>query len=232
MVPPVLLFPSTHASLITKLQEREAEAWAQFFGRYQRVILNWCARKGLPLSDAEDLAQNFMADAPRKLRTYELVNCEGQPNRFRSWLKTVIDRKVIDFRRAVANRSADHATGDDRLLSTIDEVFSRNAIRDMTGDLAEAFDRDIETAVASIRGRIKPDTWAAYERYELLDESPKAIAESLGKTVGAVFVAVNRVNSMLAEYGSLLTRRPRTTVDSEGRYDPVPEQRRTPQVRN
>ena len=90
MSPTVRNFPSTHPSLIAKLQDSHAEAWSRFFQRYQWVVLNWCRRKGLSLADAEDLTQSFMADAPRKLRTYQMVDDGGEPNRFRAWLKTVV----------------------------------------------------------------------------------------------------------------------------------------------
>ncbi len=175
-------------------------------------------------TDAEDLAQSFMADVPRKLHTYRLVNDDGEPNRFRSWLKAVVERMVIDFRRAIKSRTADHAPGGRGPLDRMTAALSAAAASEMADELATAFEHDIAAAVEAVKRRVRPETWAAYERYELLGEAIEGVARSLGKTVGAVFVAVNRVNRMLAETGAFLAANG-TATDMKDCHEPLPQRR-------
>jgi len=211
MPPTASSFPSTHPSLLARVQEQQAEAWAVFFRRYQAVILGWCRRKGLSHTDADEVTQAFLVEAPRKLRAYHLVDDDGEPNRFRSWLKTVIERRIADYRRAAVRRER------------IEAALTADAAHEVADELLDALAHEVESVVASVRARVRPVTWETFERCELLDESPAEVARSLGKTQGAVFVAVHRVHAMLAASGVLLTRS-HATHHAKDSHGTVPEQ--------
>jgi DNA-directed RNA polymerase specialized sigma24 family protein len=220
-------FPSTHNSLLAKLRERESEAWALFFRRYQGIILGWCRRKGLPASDSDDLLQCFMSDAPRKLQSYQWVNADGEPNRFRAWLKTIIDRKVADFRRDARLRTADYAFGGTEMPTRLTRLIDLTESREMAEELASAYERDIADVVARVRQRVRTETWIAFERYELLGESAQDTARILGKTVGAVYLAVHRINRMLAEIGRELFSSDTIDDTCGGHDEAMPERENT-----
>jgi RNA polymerase sigma-70 factor (ECF subfamily) len=75
---------TTHPSLLARVQDLDDHlAWREFDARYRDLILRYCRRKGLQISDAEDVRQMVMLNLARRLRTFEYRPDRG---RFRDYL--------------------------------------------------------------------------------------------------------------------------------------------------
>lgn len=196
MSPTSFAFPSTHVSLFQAVADSHREAWLTFFHRYAPVIRLWCRRHNLPPDAADDVSQTLMADMPRKLRTYSREKADGGSNRFRAWLRAVVRHEVVNHVRGAAQSGEPLPTN----LAAVDEL------RD---DLTAIHEADVRAVVEAVRRKIQPDTWTVYEEVHLAGRAAQDVADQHGKSVGAVFVAVNRVNRMLRdEYQALLKSRP------------------------
>jgi RNA polymerase sigma factor (sigma-70 family) len=194
--PARLAFPSTHVSLLEAVTASHREAWQAFFHRYAPVIRRWCRRHSLPPHATDDVSQTLMADMPRKLRTYSRAKADGGSNRFRAWLRAVVRHEVVNHVRGAAQSCEPLPTN----LAAVDEL---------EDDLTAIHRADVRAVVEAVRRKIQPDTWTIYEEVHLAGRAAQDVADQHGKSVGAVFVAVNRVNRMLRdEYQALLKSRP------------------------
>lgn len=196
MSPTSFGFPSTHVSLLQAVTGSHHEAWQAFFHRYTPVIRRWCRRHGLRPDAADDVSQTLMADMPRKLRTYSRAKANGGSNRFRAWLRAVVRHEVVNHVRGAAQCGEPLPT----TLAAVDEL---------EYDLTAIHEADVRAVVEAVRRKIQPDTWTIYEEVHLAGRAAQEAADRHGKSVGAVFVAVNRVNRLLRdEYQALLKSRP------------------------
>jgi RNA polymerase sigma factor (sigma-70 family) len=194
--------PATRLTLICFLQDPEhargagrtvEQAREQFYQLYQPVIVDWCLRFGLQWSDAEDVAQEVAGKLfEEALRSYR----PGQ-TRFRSWLKTVVHHAAVDVLRGSARRP--------RLMEgeRLESLRSAAGLAILGEELERALPAEFETyqeVVGRVRKRVKPHTWDAYYRVEILGKETAAqVAQDLGISVNSVHVAVNRVGAMLRE---------------------------------
>ena len=89
---------STRITLLQRLADGGSEAdWEVFFDIYQDIIVGFARSKGLSPSDAEDLLQETMVDLMRGLQRFQYDREKGL---FRSYLKTIVARKVARFYQA------------------------------------------------------------------------------------------------------------------------------------
>src|SRR4051812_23748652 len=86
----------TRITLIRRVQGSLSQpSWAELHAIYIPVILGWCSREGLQASDAQDVAQEVFRKLLEGIKTY----CPLR-GRFRCWLWRVVNRAVVDLRRA------------------------------------------------------------------------------------------------------------------------------------
>ena len=68
-----MAFESTHPSLLSRVRDpANAGAWREFESLYGSLILGYCRRLGLQLSDAEDVRQVVMTDLSTALPKFAL----------------------------------------------------------------------------------------------------------------------------------------------------------------
>src|ERR1043166_1128257 len=89
-------------------EEKDEEAWQRFHERYQPLIARWCGRFRLQPADVDDVTQRVLQKVFSRISTYE----PDRGQRFRGWLKTVVENAVKDFLRTASRRPGDRGTGD------------------------------------------------------------------------------------------------------------------------
>lgn len=186
--------PITRPSLLLRLRDAaDGQAWSQFVELYGPLIYGFARKHGLQDADAADLMQEVLravAGAARRL--------EYDPERgsFRGWLFTVVRNQLRHFwarqGRQVRGR------GDTTAQNLLEE-------QPAPPDDPEAlWDREYEQrlfawAAEQIRGGFEEKTWRAFWQTAVEGQSAGRVAEALGMSVGAVYIAKSRVLARLRE---------------------------------
>jgi len=89
----------TSATLLRRLVERDGSAWKLAHEYYGGLIFRWCQRNGCSVEVSEEIAQETLTKALRKLDDFELREYSGG---FRGWLRKIALRLLIeDYRQTV-----------------------------------------------------------------------------------------------------------------------------------
>ncbi len=175
--------PSTSASLLKRLQSpaQEEGAWEQFVELYAPLIFDWGRQQGLPESDAADLVQEVMAKLVTRLRDFQY----NPAKRFRSWLRTITLNAARDmYRRRPAEAPA---------------ALSRLAVASPTPSPSDLFEEQeyraylVARAMELLRGSLQRTTYRACWEYVVRGRTAAEIAEELGISINAVYIAKYRV---------------------------------------
>ncbi|MEZ5965492.1 MAG: sigma-70 family RNA polymerase sigma factor [Planctomycetota bacterium] len=177
--------PQTRSGLLSRLRDSaDQEAWSEFVDLYGPVIDRWCRRRGLQEADAADVMQTVLIDVARAIRGFRYDRRKGY---FRGWLATFVRRHV----------SALSTQGRRRRLSLCSSE-GLDARQHAPEDADAAWDEDLarqrfRRAAGRARADFHDRTWRAFWRTAVDGAPAEALADELGMTVGAVYVARCRV---------------------------------------
>jgi RNA polymerase sigma-70 factor (ECF subfamily) len=184
-------------------EEKDDEAWRLFYQRYQPMIGRWCWSFRLQPADVDDISQKVLERVFTRIRTYDPQRGE----RFRGWLKTVVENAVKDFLRTSGRRPGDRGSGDSDIQQLLEALAQPATIDQLTDELDTSLRRDVEDAVARVEQAVAPDTMACF-RMVMLEGVPIAdVAQRLAKSYTAVCMAVQRVKNKLRAEGAQLAGR-------------------------
>jgi RNA polymerase sigma-70 factor (ECF subfamily) len=193
----------TSSTLLAALADpnHRDEAWRTFLDRYRPQIDGWCRRCGLNAADADDVAGAVLAKLVQVMRTF--VYDRGQ--RFRAWLRTVVEHEACDVWRRRARHRVELACGDPRIQHELEQVGMPGAVDELVRELDTTLDRDLRRArevADQVRSRVEDKTWQAFWRTAIEKDRPSDVAAQLGLSVAAVYMAKFRVGKMLREKGA------------------------------
>jgi RNA polymerase sigma factor (sigma-70 family) len=184
----------TRASLLARLGDPEdGAAWKQFVELYGTLVYGFARRRGLQDADAADLAQEvFLAVAQAASR----FKYDPKQGTFRGWLYGVTRHRIARFLQR--RRSHPVGSGDTNLHERLTERPGREP------DPAEIWEQEYQRhlfrlAAAQIEPRFSATTWQAFWRTAVDGASGATVAQELGLSVGAVYVARSRVLARLAQ---------------------------------
>jgi RNA polymerase sigma factor (sigma-70 family) len=183
--------PSTRATLLVRIRDpRDGQAWEQFRATYAPLLHGFGRRHGLQEADADDLTQDVLRRVAGAIKGLEYDPERGS---FRGWLFTVARnelRKFLNAQRRLGGRTGaavqqlledQPAPGE---VETWDEEFHR---------------RLFQCAADQVRGDFRAATWQAFWETAVEGKAAKEVAERLGLTVAAVYLAKGRVMARLKE---------------------------------
>lgn len=182
----------TTTVMLDRLESGQEEAWDEFVSHFTEPVRRFALRLGLNDAQADDVAQNTMLAFVRGLRENRYERGRG---RLSSWLFGIAYREAA---RAARDGRADQQ-GPDRTGRTT--FFSaqpdeRAALRTWTEDWDRfVLDRCLERA----RGEVEPRTFEAFELVAIRRVPAAEVADQLGMTRNAVFVAKHRVLRRVGE---------------------------------
>jgi RNA polymerase sigma factor (sigma-70 family) len=185
--------PPTRASLLVRLRDQQDQAaWREFVDLYAPLLYNYARKQGLQDADAVDLSQEVIRTVTGAVGRLEY---DPQRGAFRSWLFTILRRKLSNWRRAEKNRlrgSGDTAT--QRLLEQHPEPAEAAVAWE-----AEWEHRLFAWACEQVRRAVTAVTWQAFWRTAIEDQPGKQVAADLGLSVAAVYRARSRVRARLKD---------------------------------
>ncbi len=89
---------TTRPSLLIRVRNRaDTEAWREFFELYSPLMYAYARNRGLGHDDAEEIQASCYETIVRKISKF---SHEARNTGFRAWLRTMVNRRVIDLFRA------------------------------------------------------------------------------------------------------------------------------------
>ena len=177
----------TRQSLLLRAQTGEEGAWKDLTDLYRPLIIGWLNRQGVPAVDLDDLAQDVLLSVVKHLPAFEH---SGRRGAFRSWLRTIVCSRTIDYWRAAdAGTPASGGSGATAALQQI---------ADPDSDLNRQWDQEhdryvIRCLLDLVEAEFEPTTRRAFQRLALDGASGAEVAQELGLSVAAAYVAKSRV---------------------------------------
>jgi RNA polymerase sigma-70 factor (ECF subfamily) len=207
----------TRASMFSGLRDaHDDRAWEAFVRRYEPLIRASCRKMRLSQNDEDEVTQTVLI---RLLDAMPKFDYEPTGGRFRDWLARLARNKVIDFWRREKRRRNDRGSGAAWVRAALDEVPvpAGAELHEMVRELEEQGRRDhlFRQACERVKRRVRAHTWEAFRLTTLDRQKGAVVADRLGMSVDAVYMAKDRVLKMI-----------RKEVRHLGGTDPVPPPRK------
>ncbi len=186
-------FPETRDSLLVQVQDpANRDAWERFAQIYRPVIFRIAMARGLQHADAQDLSQQVLMAVAGAIGAWEK---RDESTRFRHWLSRITRNAILN---ALMRRPKDRAVGG----SSVQELM-RDAV-DPDGTTTELIETEYRRelylrAARVVKGEFRADSWQAFEKTVVENIAIEDVAETLGKSVGAIYTARSRIMFRLRE---------------------------------
>jgi RNA polymerase sigma-70 factor (ECF subfamily) len=184
--------PTTRPSLLVRLRDaRDADAWRQFVELYGPIVYRFARRHRLQDADAADLTQEVLRAVSGRIGR---LNYDVRRGSFRGWLFTLAHHKLYDL--LARRRRQEQGSGDSATHMLLDE----QPAPDSKEVWNQEHDRQVFAwAAEEVRGQFTPPTWQAFWQTAVEGRDAARVAEELGLSVGAVYIAKSRVQARLRE---------------------------------
>jgi RNA polymerase sigma-70 factor (ECF subfamily) len=159
---------------------------------YAPLVYEMARRRGLQDSDAADLTQEVLRSVSGAVARLDYDRRKGT---FRGWLFTVTRNALNTFFEA--QQRVPRASGDSGVQAWLEEQPARD---DDSAFWDTQYQRRLLAyAAEQVRSSFEDATWQAFWQTAVEGKPGKAVAASLGMTVGAVYIAKSRVLSRIKE---------------------------------
>ena len=182
----------TRASLLLRVRDaHDSRAWEEFAEIYTPLVRQYCRKRGLQETDADDVCQDVLQAVSGALSRFEYDRARGS---FRSWLLHVTHNKLGHFfEKRKRNPQGSGETAVQKLLEAqptleAEQEWGRDYKRQL-----------FDWACEQVHGEFQHKTWEAFRRTAVEEEDLKKVAEDLEMTAGAVYTARSRVLARIRE---------------------------------
>lgn len=173
---------TTHISLLDRLRDRDdQDAWTEFVDRYRELLVRFSIRRGLPVHDAEDVAQASLLRLSQRLVHFEY---KPEIGTFRSYLLRVVENEL---RRAKSRQEALEL-----------EPLELPEATDQQAELwnEEWVDHHYRLATQSVANSVPAHWWRIFQAL-LEGATPAEIASKEGLSVDGVYKVKQRMRERL-----------------------------------
>lgn len=182
----------TTTLVLEKLKNADEEAWNLFVGRFRRPVVKFAHDLGLAPHEAEDAAQEVLAQF---VTAYREGRYDRNQGRLHSWLFGIAHKTVLNRRRTLAREQRRSPAG------------QRTAFWDAIPGEEEArqsWDKSWQQAVldhcmTQVRAELEPKTVQAFELFAMDGRPASDVAAELEMSSNAVFLAKHRVLKRIRE---------------------------------
>jgi len=177
----------TSFTLLEGLKNRQdSRAWQRFMARYEPMVMAFARKLGLNDTDAQDVCQETMLGF---IQAYGDGRYDRDKGRLRSWLFGIAHRKAIDMKR---RRAREIVVGDKTDASAF---LGRIESPDQAKEIWEQqWQRSVLRAcLEEVSKDLSPNTVKAFDLYVFEQWPVEKVAEQLGISQNAVYIAKTRV---------------------------------------
>jgi RNA polymerase sigma factor (sigma-70 family) len=184
--------PNTRRSLLLRLRGgQDAEAWSEFVSIYEPLVYRLVRKRGFQHADALELTQEVLLAVSRSIDRWDVDPHRGS---FRGWLSRVSRNLMVNL--LVNQRRHPRGVGDTDFQRLLAEQVDPACEESQEYDL-EHRRSQFRWAAARIRHEFRPATWQAFWK-TCVDGLPiRRVADELGMSAGAIYVARSRVMARL-----------------------------------
>lgn len=184
--------PQTRPSLLLRLRDwQDQQAWTQFVEVYAPLIYGYLRKRGLQDADAADLTQTCLRQV-----AVHVGSLEYDPRRhtFRGWLFTIVRNQLRDFHDRPHRLY--QGSGDSQMQRLLENTAAPEA------DEAGEWEREYQAALFAwaaeqVRPQVQETTWQAFWQTAVEGKPSKEVADHLGMTTAAVYLAKSRIMARL-----------------------------------
>jgi RNA polymerase sigma-70 factor (ECF subfamily) len=185
--------PTTQVSLLVRIRDRaDTDAWSEFVDLYAPLVYALARRHGLQDADAADLTQDVLRTVVRVAPGFTYDPARGS---FRGWLFTVTRNQLRKASQSRQRQLPASGTADERRL--LEEYPAQQDPETVWEQ--EYRSRLFSWAAQKVQGAFQRSSWYAFWETAVRQRDPQEVADELGITVGAVYIARSRVLSRLRE---------------------------------
>jgi RNA polymerase sigma factor (sigma-70 family) len=216
--------PDTRHSLLRRLPDRQdALAWDEFVTIYEPLVYRLARCKGLQHVDAQEVVQEVFVAISRAIDNWDP---QGD-GRFRDWLFRISRNLVINYLTRRKHRSlASGESGVAEMLAAVPARSEESAQWFALEERRQVFHYCARLLSQSVGGK----QWQAFWLTAVQHRTVAEVAQELGMTAGAIYIArsrmmnrlrqeVNRLLSVHEEWSSLDLHHP-SALPSTGSHSP------------
>lgn len=177
----------TRISLLLRVNSGSEDAWSELVDLYQPLVARWLRRYNLGADDADDVSQDVMTVLIRQLDQFQH---NGRIGAFRSWLRQVTAHRATEFIRRSQRRPA--SVGGTSFQDMLAQL------QDPASEVSRLFDREhdlhlIAKLLVKVSSEFRPETMNLFRMHVRLGRDANDIAQELGVTPHAVYMAKSRI---------------------------------------
>jgi RNA polymerase sigma factor (sigma-70 family) len=203
--------PTTRHSLVLRLRNPDDEAaWAEFLAIYEPLVYGLARRKGLQDADARDLCQEVFRAVAGAIERWDPDPAKGK---FRAWLFRIARNLLVNF--FADQRRHPQGTG----RTSVQDLLEARATNDAHGEaeFAAEFKRQaFRWAADQVKHEFADSTWQAFWKTGVDNRPVASVAQELGLSAGAVYIARSRVLARLRQRVEQLSEDSGILVQGEG----------------
>lgn len=184
----------TSTSLLEGLREPgNATIWERFVERYRPMIVRYAQRLGLNESDAQDAAQQALIAF---CTSYQKGGYQREQGRLREWLFGIARNQILNLRRKGYRREVQIADAPSQT-----DFFAQQSDGNQLESIWEEEWRQavLRQCLEEIRRDFDARSLEAFELFAWKGWPAQKVAEHLGITPNAVFIAKHRIMKRIRE---------------------------------
>ena len=189
----------TRITLIGNIKENNEDAWNEFCLFYWDIIVGWARRMGCSEAVAQDVFQETMISLMRQLPNFNYDTGRGK---FRSFIKTIVKRRVCDIYRkegkyvSLSSESSEENSSD---IDIFDKINAEHNNSEITYDSDIVWlDSILKLAVKNVAKKTDPTTYLSFKLYVLEEKPVEEVIKVAGvDKIGTVYQHKSRFLSAL-----------------------------------
>lgn len=178
----------TSATLLEALQSPESsQSWAILSDLYGPMIRKWLAKNNVAIDDRDDIAQEVLLQVANRIKSFEH---SGRKGAFRNWLKQITINCLRNYGRKKANRL--NPVGGTDFRNFLDQLSDPQSVASQNWD--KQYRKEVLSYLLKVvKQRFQSHVFEAFYQTAVLNQEPRAVAESLEISVAAIYTARSRV---------------------------------------
>lgn len=179
---------STSRSLLERAKACDPAAWQKISDVYSPLVYQWCRHAGLQSNDAADVAQEVFRSVSGAIGTFRK---ERPTDSFRGWLWTITKNKMRDLIRQRGDQPvAKGGTAAYLNLQQLPDEAPEDSDEVSSLNVGASLGR---RAMAIMQGDFEERTWQAFWETTIEKRPAGEVAQTLGISPAAVYMAKSRI---------------------------------------